>query len=106
MEGVAQIARSMIAILVNGLFIITIFVAAGWITSRRVRVTLWAISILLYALLSALGVAGTIASLEYHVSAKIIAMDCVITMGFAGITMVSVYLFRRAMASGRAAISS
>ena len=106
MEVVAQIARSMPVVMVNGFFIITIFVAAGWITSRRVRITLWGISILLYALLSALGVAGTIASLEHHVSAMTIAMDCAITMGLVVITMVSVYLFKRAMASGRTAISS
>lgn len=106
MNAVTGITRVMIGFLPNGLFIITIFVAAGWITSHRVRITLWAISILLYALLSALGVAGTIASLDCNVSAKIIAMDCVITMGFVGITMISVYLFRRAMASGRPVISS
>ena len=105
MDAVAGITRSMTAVLVNGFFIITILVALGWITSRRVKITLWAISILLYALLSALGVAGTIASLDYHVSAKIIAMDCVITMGFVGITMVSLYLFTRSISSGRAAIS-
>ena len=97
MNAAAGITRSMIGFLPNGFFIITIFVAVSWITSRMVRITLWAISILLYALLSALGVAGTIASLDYHVSAKIIAMDSVITLGFVLITMISVYLFRRSL---------
>lgn len=106
MEAVAQIARSMPVVLVNGFFIITILVALGWITSRRVRITLWALSILLYALLAALGVAGTIASLDCHASAKIMAMDCVITLCLVLVTLVSVYLFRRAMASGRSTTSS
>lgn len=101
MNAAAGIGRVLIGSLPDGLFILTILVAFGVITSRRVRITLWAISILLYALLSAIGVAGTIASLEYHVSAKIIAMDCVITMGFVVITMISVYLFRRSLKPSR-----
>jgi hypothetical protein len=100
MNAVTQIARSMTAVLANGFFIVTILVAFGVITSRRVRIILWAISIPLYALLSAFGVAGTIASLEYHASAMTIAIDFWITMGFVVITMVSVSLLRQAVASG------
>lgn len=106
MNAVAGITRSMIGFLPNGFFIITILVALGWSTSRMVRITLWGISILLYALLSALGVAGTIASLDCHVSAKVMAMDCLITMGFVVITMISVYLFRRALSSDHKVVSS
>jgi hypothetical protein len=105
MKAVDGIARSMTAVLVNGFFIVTILVAFGVITSRRVKITLWVISIPLYALLAAFGAAGTIASLKYHVSAMTIAMDCVITMGFVVITLISVSLFRQAVASGRAPTS-
>jgi hypothetical protein len=84
-----------------GFLIITLLVALGWITSRKVRIALWAFSMVLYASLTALGVAGSVASLSQPVSATTVAMDCVITICFAVITMVSVSLLRQAVASGR-----
>lgn len=101
MDAAAEIMESMIVFLPHGLLIITILVALGWITSRKVRIALWAFSMVLYASLTALGVAGSIASLSQHVSPTTVAMDCVITMGFVVITMVSVSLLRQAVASGR-----
>jgi hypothetical protein len=101
MNAVAQIARSMTAVLVNGFFIVTILVAFGVITSRKIRIALWAISMVFYASLTALGVAASVASLSQHVSTTTVALDCVITMGFVVITMISVSLLRQAVASGR-----
>jgi len=101
MNALAQIARSMTAVLVDGFFLVSILVAFGVITSRKVRIALWAISMVLYASLTALEVAGLIASLSQHVSPTTVAMDCVITMGFVVITMISVSLLRQAVASGR-----
>jgi len=101
MDAAAEIMESMIVFLPHGLLIITILVALGWITSRRVRIALWAISMVLYGMMAALGVASTIASLSQHVSATTVAMDCVITMGLLVITMISVSLLRQAVASGR-----
>jgi hypothetical protein len=101
MNAVTQIARSMTVVLVNGFFVVTILVACGVITSRRVCITLWAISMVLYASLTALGVAASVASLSQHVSTTTVALDCVITMGFVVITMISVSLLRQAVASGR-----
>jgi hypothetical protein len=101
MNAVAQIARSMTAVLVNGFFLVTILVAFGVITSRRVRIALWAISMVLYASLTTLGMAGSVASLSQPVSATTVALDCVITICLAVITMISVSLLRQAVASGR-----
>ena len=84
-----------------GFLIITILVALGVITSRKVRIALWAISMVLYASLTALGVAGSIANLSQHVSTMTVALDCVITMGFVVITVISVSLLRQDVASGR-----
>jgi hypothetical protein len=55
----------------------------------------------LHASLTALGVAASVASLSQHVSTTTVALDCVITMGFVVITMVSVSLLRQDVASGR-----
>ena len=102
MNALGGIARvGIFSFLELGFFITTPLVALGWITSRKVRIALWAISMVLYASLTALGVAGSIASLSQHVSTTTVALDCVITMGFVVITMVSVSLFRQAVASGR-----
>lgn len=97
--GIARVG--LLSFLELGFLIITILVAFGVITSRKVHITLWAFSMLLYASLTALGVAGSIASLSQHVSTTTVALDCVITMGFVVITMVSVSLLRQAVASGR-----
>jgi hypothetical protein len=102
MNALGGIARvGLFSFLELGFFIITLLVALGWITSRKVRIALWAISMVLYASLTALGVAGSIASLSQNVSTTTVALDCVITMGFVVITMVSVSLFRRSLASDR-----
>jgi hypothetical protein len=102
MNALGGIARvGLFSSLELGFLIITILVALGVITSRKVRIALWAISMVLYASLTALGVAGSITSLSQHVSPTTVAMDCVITMGFVVITMVSVSLFRRSLASDR-----
>jgi hypothetical protein len=102
MNALGRIARvGLFSSLELGFLIITLLVALGWITSRKVRMALWAFSMVLYASLTALGVAGSIASLSQHVSPTTVAMDCVITMGFVVITMVSVSLFRRSLSSDR-----
>ena len=103
MAGIARVG--FFSSLELGFLIITLLVALGWITSRKVRIALWAFSMVLYASLTALGVAGSIASLSQHVSPTTVAMDCVITMGFVVITMVSVSLFRRSLASDRTVTS-
>jgi hypothetical protein len=102
MNALAGIARvGIFSFLELGFGIITFLVALGWITSRKIRIALWAISMVLYASLTALGVAGSVASLSQHDSATTVALNCVITMGFVVITMVSVSLLRQAVASGR-----
>jgi len=102
MNALGGIARVMLFSFVElGFVLITFLVALGWITSRKIRIALWAFSMVLYASLTALGVAGSIASLSQHVSPTTVAMDCVITMGFVVITMISVSLFRQAVASGQ-----
>jgi len=86
LEGIARVG--IFSFLELGFGIITFLVALGWITSRKIRIALWAISMVLYASLTALGVAGSVASLSQHFSPTTVAMDCVITMGFVAITMV------------------
>lgn len=106
MNALGGIARvGLFSFVELGLLIITILVALGVITSRKVCIALWAISMVLYASLTVLGVAGSIASLSQHVSTTTVALDCVITMGFVVITMVSVSLFRRSLASDRTVTS-
>ncbi len=103
MNALGGIARvGLFSSLELGFLIITILVAFGVITSRKVHITLWAFSMLLYASLTALGVAGSIASLSQHVSTTTVAMDCVITIFLVAITLISVSLLRQAVAPGRA----
>jgi hypothetical protein len=102
MNALGGIARvGLFSSLELGFFVTTLLVALGVITLRWVRIALWGISMVLYASLTVLGVAGSIASLSQHVSTTTVALDCVITMGFVVITMVSVSLFRRSLASDR-----
>jgi len=102
MNALGGIARvGLFSSLELGFFVTTLLVALGVITSRKVCITLWAISMVLYASLTALGVAASVASLSQHVSTTTVAMDCMITMGFVVITVISVSLLRQAVASGR-----
>jgi len=102
MNALGGIARvGLFSSLELGFFVTTLLVALGVITSRRVRIALWAISMVFYASLTALGVAASVASLSQHVSTTTVALDCVITMGFVVITMISVSLLRQAVASGQ-----
>lgn len=102
LNALAGIARvGVLSFLELGFFIITLLVALGWITSRRVRIALWAFSMVLYGMMAALGVASTMVSLSWPVPAATLAMDCVITICFVVITTISVSLFRRSLSTDR-----
>jgi hypothetical protein len=102
MNALGGIARvGLLSFLELGFFIVTILVALGWITSRRVRIALWAFSMVLYGMMAALGVASTMVSLSWPVHAATLAMDCVITICFVVITNISVSLFRRSLSTDR-----